>query len=134
MRPMPAGITAYAIVAATTPGGANEYREMANYADHSQVVDVSYIHDAPHPVFAPERRPPAMLRMVCEQRETFRQAVKLCEVEGLGGTLNIPDDNLRAMVLELYKSLCAQKLLLALYESMHAEEEAEQMRLLKKLA
>ena len=134
MRPTPAGIATHAIVAATAPGGANEYLEMANYADHPQVVDVSYIHDAPHPIFAPERRPPAMLRMVREQRVTFRQAVKLCEAEGLGGTLNIPDDNLRAMVLELYKSLCAQKVLPALYESMHAEEETEQMRLLKKLA
>jgi hypothetical protein len=107
---------------------------MANYADHPQIVDVSYVHNAPHPVFAPERRSPATLQMVREQRASFRRAVALCEAEGLGATLSVPEDNLRAMVLELYKSLCAQKLLPTIYQSMHAEEEAEQLRLLRKLA
>ena len=134
MRPTPAGTPVHSIVGATAPNGANEYLEMANYADHPQVVDVSYVHDTPHPVFAPERRTASTLRMVREQRDSFRQIAALCQTEGLGGTLNIPDDNLRAMVLELYKSLCAQKVLSGLYQSMHAEEEAEQMRLLQKLA
>ena len=99
---------------------------------HPQVVDVSYIQNAAHPVFAPERRSQATLRMVRAQKAAFRQAVALCEAEGLSATLNISDDNLRAMALELYKSLHTQQSLWTAYGSMHVEEEAEQMRLLKR--
>jgi hypothetical protein len=132
LRPTPDGIPVHAVVAGAAPRGANEYLEMANYADHPQVVDVSYIHNAAHPVFAPERRSQATLRMVRAQRAAFRKAVALCEAEGLSATLNMPEGNLRATALELYKSLHTQQSLWTVYGSMHVEEEAEQMQLLKR--
>jgi hypothetical protein len=134
MRPTPEGINVHAIVDAPASGLDNESLEMCNYADHPQVVDVCYIRNAPHPVFAAERRPEFVLGMVREQRRIFRQMITLCEAQGLRETLNFPDDALRTMVIELYKSLSGQRQVPMFYAAMHAEEETDQMRLLKSIA
>jgi FkbM family methyltransferase len=133
IRPTPVGVSVHSVVGGGAAGMANNFLEMSNYADHPQVEDVCYIRNAPHPIFAPERRSASTLSMVREQRSSFRQMVALCESEGLVETLTAPDDALRAIVVELYKSLCDQKLLPSLYESMHMEEETDQMRLLRTL-
>jgi len=83
---------------------------------------------------AAERRPAGTLAMIREQQAAFRQAVALCEMQGLGETLNISDDKLRALILELYKSLYTQKALPLIYSAMHNDEETDQLRLLKKIA
>lgn len=134
MRPTPAGINVHAIVDAQAHGLNNEILEMCNYADHPQVVDVCYIRGTPHPVFAAERRSEFVLGMVREQRRIFRQMIALCEAQGLAETLNFSDEALRTMVLELYKSLSGQKQVPMFYAALHAEEETDQMRLLKSIA
>ena len=134
IRPTPEGISVHSVVEAGTAGVANNFLEMSNYADHPQIEDVRYILNTPHPVFIPERRSESTLSMVREQRGSFHRMVALCESEGLAETLTVPDDALRAIVRELYKSLCGQKMLSAIYESMHMEEETDQMRLLTTLA
>jgi hypothetical protein len=134
MRPTPDGTSVHSIVDGSATGVGNQFLEMSNYADHPQIVDVCYIHNTPHPIFAPERRSEFTLSMIREQRSSFRQMVALCESQGLGDTLKTPDDTLRIMVLELYRSLCGQKLLPIIYEAMHSEEETDQLHLLKTLA
>jgi hypothetical protein len=134
IRPTPQGMAMSSVIDAQAPGVNNVFLEMCNYADHPQVVDVSYIHQAPHPVFNLERRSEFMLNMVAEQRNNFRQTVAICKAQGLGDVLHVPDDRLRAMVLELYKSLCTQLTLPMIYQSMHAEDEIDQVRQLKKLS
>ena len=134
IKPTPGGAVVHSIVDRNATGLANNFLEMANYADHPQVDDVRYVLNAPHPNFAPERRSESILSMVREQRSSFRQMVSLCQSEGLAETLTVPDDALRAIVLELYKALCGQNLLSMLYERVHMEEEADQLRLLGTLA
>jgi len=134
MRPTPNGLEMQAIVDGIVAPGSNDFLEMANYADHPQVVDVDYVRNTPHPIFAAERRPAGTLAMIREQQAAFRQAVALCEMQGLGETLNISDDKLRALILELYKSLYTQKALPLIYSAMHNDEETDQLRLLKKIA
>jgi FkbM family methyltransferase len=130
MRPTPEGIALHSIVEQGAAGVANNFIEMANYADHPQIADVSYILNAPHPDFAAEQRSDAILNLVRQQQGSFRRMVSLCETEGLAETLTVPDDALRAIVLELYKTLCEQKTLPVSYESMHMGEEADQLKLL----
>jgi len=130
MRPTPEGVAIHAIVKPEAAGVANNFIEMANYADHPQVDDVSYILNAAHPCFAPERRSAATLEMVRDQQAMFRQMIAHCEAEGLAEILMVPDDALGALVLELYKALCTQQALPMIYERMHMDEEADQMRVL----
>lgn len=134
MRPTPEAVGIQTIVAPDAAAVANNYLEMANYADHPQVEDVTMIRDAVHPVFASERRSPAVLAMVREQQNMFRQMVAICGREGLSATLSVPDDAMRAIVYEMYKTLCTQNLLSSLYERQHMEEEAEQLRTLGAIA
>ncbi len=130
MRPTPEGIGVHSIVEQGATGVANNFIEMANYADHPQIADVTYILNAPHPDFSAERRSDSVLSLVRQQQNSFRRMVSLCESEGLAETLTVPDDALGAIVLELYKTLCEQKVLPVIYESMHMGEEADQLRLL----
>lgn len=132
IRPTAAHAAVHAIT--DSAGNSNEYLEMCNYAAHPQIVDVSYVHDRPHPVFAVERRPPAILAAVREQQKIFRQTLAICEAQGLEESLMLPDEALRAAVAELCQSLRTQNLLPAVYAAMHAEEETEQMRVLGRLA
>jgi hypothetical protein len=134
MRPTPQGFDVHSVVDGGAIGAVNNFLEMANYAEHPQVVDVRYVHNTPHPIFAPERRSEFVLDMIRAQRSAFRQVVALCEAQGLSDTLQVADDKLRAMALELYKALTGQKLLPVIFEAMHAEEETEQLRRLKSIA
>ena len=134
MRPTPEGIPVHSLVEGDFAGNGNVHVEMCNYANHPQVVDVAYIRNSPHPVFAPELRSPGMLAMIREQRAIFRQTLALCETRGLGDALMMSDDKLHGLIGELYKSLCEQKALPVIFDAMHAADEADQMRQLKKLA
>ncbi len=134
LRPTPEGVAVHSIVKPESAGVANNFIEMTNYADHPQIDDVSYVLNAAHPCFAPERRSDATLGMVREQQTIFRRMVALCELEGLAETLTVPDDALAKIILELYKSLCTQNALPLIYERMHMDEEADQMRALASLA
>ena len=60
--------------------------------------------------------------------------IALCDAGNLAESLTVPDDALGAIVRELYKSLSAQKLLSAVFETTHMQEEADQLRLLKGVA
>jgi len=127
MRPTPEGMTVHSVMKGWPAGVNNQYLEAANYADHPQIVDVCYVNDSPHPVFAPERRPEAVLSMIRAQRNSFKQAVGLVESQGLGEAMHASDEALRAMVQELYGSLCKQRLLPATYDAMHRAEEDDQI-------
>jgi FkbM family methyltransferase len=128
LRPTPEGIALHAIVKPETAGVANNFLEMINYADHPQVEDVDYVRDAVQPHFGPDRRTEATLSLVREQQAMFRRMVDICAQEGLSEIVQVPDDALGAIVTELYKHLCTQKMLPLIYERMHMEEEADQLR------
>jgi FkbM family methyltransferase len=134
MRPTPEGIAIHAVVPPGATGVANNYLEMANYADHPQIADVRYILNTPHPLFAAERRPASHLALVRAQQDTFRSMLAFCEAGNLAETLTVPDDALGAIALELYRSLSQQKLLSAVFETSHMQEENDQLKTLKGVA
>jgi hypothetical protein len=134
MRPTPDGMVVHSAMSGWPPGVNNNYLEMANFADHPQIVDVCYVQDSAHPVFAPERRPEAVLAMIRAQRNSFKQAVSLIESQSLDDVFHASDEALRAMVQELYGSLCNQRLLPALYDGMHTAEENDQIAQLRMMS